>query len=35
MINEKGGLLLLVALGAWSCETSRLKIQLIYGGTAF
>ena len=32
---RKGGLLLLVALGAWSCETSRLKIPPIYGGAVF
>lgn len=32
---RKGGLLLLVTLGAWSCETSRLKNPLIYGDAVF
>ena len=32
---RKGGLLLLVTLGAWSCETSHLKNPLIYGDAVF
>jgi len=31
-LMRKSGLLLLVALGAWSCETSRLKKPPTYGG---
>jgi hypothetical protein len=31
-IMKKGGALLLVALSAWSCETTRLKTPPTYGG---